>query len=325
MQPTPTEAAQQEFEQQQAAFERARQKLAAARAPDEQSRPFSFVVPLRVQVLLPGLMLLLLLPTGALLTFWLDPTIGSEFDWSRHWRVVVAIALIGFTGIWLFRLGVVARRRISASEPDRAIIEFYKRVNHPLRHSQLQELVVSADSVPSPRRVPPTRLTESLAISTDWNPDLIDYWTTFTRNAKGLANTRHFQPRNISKCQVAPDLVLATFDLKRTTVLGSTSTVFIMAAFGVALGIPIALLGVWIGQVTDELIGPASIAVGFSYRWWIERRAETFKVRKLLIRCGDGWRLFCGDWEAYEEADLSWLDAMPHQEEAATPTPNPMH
>jgi hypothetical protein len=40
----------------------------------------------------------------------------------------------------------------------------------------------------------------------------------------------------------------------------------------------------------------------------IKRSLGEYRVRKLLVRSGRQWRLFCGEWEGHEEADLSWLD-----------------
>lgn len=241
MQPTPTEAAQQEFDQQRAAFERARQKLAAARSCRSET-------PAKVQ-------------------------------------------------------------------PFNTVERFFRLVNKPMKHSKLAELVLSEDLKPSPRRSIPLELAGAMPADLDADPGLIDYWTNLTRDKAGRPNRWHFEPTDFKQSKIADDLVFVSFRLRRTP---NRPTRDLVVA-GLAI-VPATVVCSYLALYVHTLLFALALALfsqlPFTFlRRLDEKASRAFNVRKLLVRFGEGWRLFCGDWEAYEEADLSWLDSMPPQNE----------
>lgn len=245
MQSTPTEAAAAQVAEQQAAFERARRKLTAARA------------------------------------------------------------------------GVGSSASVTKTQPHNAVELFFRRVNAPLKHSMLSEFVLADDLQPAPRRSLPDRLATTQRADRPADPGLIDYWTDLTRDELGRPNRWHFAPSGFRQSVVADDLVLVSFKLKRTphrpardwTVIGLCFVPGVVLATYVAMYVHTLLFVVALLLVSH---GPTEFL-----RYMDARQSQEFTVRKLLIRSGGQWLLFCADWEAYEEADLSWLDPTPSAEIAS--------
>ena len=105
--------------------------------------------------------------------------------------------------------------------------------------------------------------------------------------------------------QIAGDLVLASLKLR---ILKNRPN-FAMLLMAIPV-IPAAL-------IADKLLPPPWSAmlttISILASFWVVafvalREVAVYRVRKLIVHSAGKWRMFCGDWEGWEEADLSWLD-----------------
>lgn len=230
------------------------------------------------------------------------------------------------------RAAVGSSASVPKTQPHNAVELFFRRVNAPLKHCMLSELVLSDDLQPAPRRSLPDRLARAQRADRPADPRLIEYWTDLTRDDLGRPNRWHFVPSGFRQSVIADDLVLVSFKLKRTphrptrdwTVIGLCFVPGVVLATYAAMYVH-ALLFVAVLLLISH--GPTEFL-----RYKDKKDSQEFTVRKLLIRSGGQWLLFCADWEAYEEADLSWLDltteeashvARGSQRESVSPTHAP--
>jgi hypothetical protein len=296
-----TEAANAEQAVLDAAFDRARAKLIDAHGEAEQSRAaypgisrtipvFRWAAALVFFVGLP-LWIWLLVPDLVSPDIWLEKPL---FPFS----VVVAVGMAA-----LMLRSVLRRGRMSAAE--RMIRHFYDAAgwesNRPIQH--LSEFVIGADFDAAPRKAPainpgaePAQLSDGGALD--------KYWTELIRPSRKL---RHqFTVDSVELSELDPGLQLASVKLRVVRVRKlpyelSVLVLIIPYCFESELN----AISSWLYFLL--IVGAALAMVALLHLF--SRATRTFRVHKLVVRCGNQWRLFCGDWEGWEERDLSWLDA----------------
>jgi len=201
---------------------------------------------------------------------------------------VVLLILISFyysTGAMLIVLSLVPRNRDTRADPwkdpRRVLNQFYWRVFSGYRLSALA-LLTNADKNDLPRIQPSgTGLGvpsgHPFRFSSD--KDFGDYWYELL-HVKTVASAQ-YRIKVIEQREVVPGLVAIRFQLKAST--GSLLWIFATLPFPL-----ISLIGVPM--------------------FYLARDRHRTEMQKLMVKVGDEWKLFNGEWQGYEELDLSWLD-----------------
>jgi hypothetical protein len=298
-----------------AAFERAREKLAKARREDHRIRigPGTGGGKLALPTLrtIVFTLFLAMLPVAILTLPWVYPNRFGEYP------VLAAVAalpvLIQAITYVVYKLGQRALRRLDPAE--QTVRNFYSDVAAGSMHD-ISRYVCSADLEDAPRRPPDIPLPMFFPEYVGSESELRSYWGQLLDLRPG----RKFRPRvqRVRLVDIGPDLKLA---FVRLSILELAHLGVLIAAFflGVVFAPAIVIADVlnlqaYVPSSMEHLPGlvvGAVLASAAALLWSRLRVMATHKrrVRKLLVRQGDDWKLFCGDWEAWEEADLSWLDA----------------
>jgi hypothetical protein len=297
MEQTPTQAAAAEQAVRQAAFQRARRKLASARRGEQ-----AVFVPPRVSAwrragsISWGTFCLVLLG----LMVWSNPRVLQPAHWHEQPFLLVALGTTLLMVLVFAVLGVL-RRRLHPAE--RALHEFYGTASVDKKVSGLADSVVSADLDRSARRPPAFDCGVPQAPRIDSPEELDRYWNTLL---KPDGKPRYsLSVKNVQLASLADDMVLAQFRLR---VMKSRADFVLMAVVVVGMA-GVALAQEALEQPWSAIAITTMFFAGFCLLAFAgQGEHASFRVRKLLVHSGGKWRLFCGDWEGWEEADLSWLD-----------------
>jgi hypothetical protein len=294
---TPTQAAAAEQAVRQAAFQRARRKLAAARRGEQAV----FVPPpvsawRRAGSILWAAFILVLVA----LMIWTDSRVLQPAHWHEQPLLPVALGTTLLLVLVFAVLGV-PRRRLHPAE--RALHEFYGTASIDKKVSGLADNVVSADLDRSARRPPAFDCGVPQAPRIDSPEELDRYWNTLLKPDGKPCHS--LSVKNVQLTSLADDVVLAKFRLR---VMKSRVDFVLMAVVVVGLtGVMLAqeaLEQPWSAIAITTIFFAGLCLLAFAG----QGEHASFRVRKLLVHSGGKWRLFCGDWEGWEETDLSWLD-----------------
>ena len=294
------DAAIEERDELEVAFERARAKLDVALDDTEQTRttaPWVTKSNVILQVFLPAIVMVCL-PLG--LALWAPETLPPEV-WLTDPRFPLSVAVgVGLIAVILFDYR--KRRRMPSAE--RTLRDFYSAAASVDDNVKgLAQFVVLADLDGAPRKQPPVNPTAKLPPLK--NPKEVDqYWVNL---GKLSPKHRHvISVEDVKFSEVSPEMVLASLKLRVVRVRRLPYLLcYLIVVVPVVLEDFLMSFGWW--AFTGAFALAALAWLGLIRL--LGRRGETHRVRKLLVRCGDKWRLFCADWEGYEERDLSWLDA----------------
>jgi hypothetical protein len=285
-----------------AAFERARRKLAGARDVIEARRGplISTAAVLRWLKVAIFLCLLVALP------LWAMQPVPKPSLWLQDPSFPLLCAVWVGMAVLLVRVYLRIKRMHPA---EKVLRDFYAEVYSESKIRRLEEFVISDDFDGQPRKTPPFEITRELLPPTN-GPELDSYWTTL-RNPTG----KGFYKANIRSLtwqEIAPDLRLAYVKVRlsrQTTLMHFAWMIPLFAVFIITKNHAIkdhldapyeqwATIGIW----------GLFFVVFTAMLWLLQQFGTTYRVRKLLVRSGKQWRLFCGDWEGWDERDLSWLD-----------------
>jgi hypothetical protein len=330
----------------EAAFERARRKLAATRGSTVQLNTTRWWKGpgarggLALAAAMLGALMIIQSLSGRVVL--------SESDWPVRYAYVMAVAFGAGLLTWLaMRLWQSWRSR-SADDPVSVLDEFFLRVSNPKSREDLHELVIKSDFDGNGRVLPrhiepsPARAGPIFKAGYLWNelepgavlheptradtpdkakvapPGLMVYWGRIAHRKKPWRS--HFSLGNSEVRFLAADVALVDFTLKERErfVPGD----FMLATGG---GMASALFGIGLDKIDPVIqtlvayglgILAAILNAGLPAPW-----QEKHRLRKLVVRSGRGWKLFSGDWQTPDETDLSWLDSGPTQEPHTSPEP----
>ena len=290
---------QHAIEELEVAYTRARAKLDAALDDTEQARTTVPWVAKSNLVLQSIVLAFITVGVPLALVLWIPESLPFEV-WLTDPRFPLSLAVgVGIVGVSLFEHRM--RRRMSSVE--RTIRDFYgAAASVDDKVKGLDQFVVLADLDGAPRKQPPVNQSAKLPPLKD-GPEVDQYWANL-----GKLSPKHRQVINVEGVklsELSPVLVLASLKLR---VVRVRRLPFLLSYLVVL--IPIIFHDLLVGYGWWLFFGAIALA---GLAWFVlirllVRRGETHRVRKLLVRCGDKWRLFCADWEGYEERDLSWLD-----------------
>lgn len=292
---TPKQAAIAEQAIREAAVERARRKLVTAREmPAGGVGDWPWLVPTVLQAIVCIFLFIVC---------WLSLRNMPQIDMAT-WNVrdlpveTFYIALSFGFAAWF---AVVFWRRWRG-EPALVVRTFFERASDRRQRDNLYRVVIAADLDDTPRRLPAgdsrTSVNEAERPMT-----LTDYWRRVLERGRWTVGSLR-----VTGCRtipLAPDLVLAQARVVETKSLrsGIADWLFSVVIFG-----PIFLFSsthqvvAWAGMLVVLTVYAATPIV---YGWMFGR---PIRIQKLLVRVGKQWRMFAGEWQAIEEADLSWLD-----------------
>lgn len=297
MDENPLESAKEEQERLDGAFERARTKLAAARSPDEQARKtISWLS--RPSLVLGVFGYLVCVGGGLALIAAFAPEQMNPSIWRAEPLFPVLLAgafLWALLAVWRVR----AQRRWS---PERRVIEGFYDAASEENPVNLSQFVIQADLDGAPRR-PPSLVRDVQRPALFDGITLNRYWKDLLKPERKWRYLVKIEDVVLSELE--PDLKLASVKLRLTKFRRLSSDLWLFAFVPLmVVADDIKAQGWWWfwGAIGVVLLGwIASVFI-------VNRKNQVYRVRKLLVRCGEQWRLFCADWEGYEERDLSWLD-----------------
>ncbi|MCA8916791.1 MAG: hypothetical protein KDB90_15465 [Planctomycetes bacterium] len=301
MELTPDQVAVAEQDALNAAFDRARAKLASARGELEQHRVTAPWASRPVQKLQYAFWLLACIAAPVSIAVFVPETL-SHTVWATDPRFpLMVVVALGFLTLAL----VSYRKRIAMSAPERIVRDFYSAASElEGKIAGVSEFVIAADLDGASRRRPGTN-PEAALPPLNCGKDVDLYWTNLRR-----LSPRHRQliaVEKVSLSQVEPDLYLASVKLRVTRV---RKQLFVLSYLVILIPVLFNELQAYGWWIYLAAFGAAGLAWLGLLRL-LSRGTEVHRVRKLLVRCGKDWRFFCADWEAWEEHDLSWLDANP--------------
>jgi hypothetical protein len=194
----------------------------------------------------------------------------------------VGIVFVLFSGvIALIPISVIFRSR--PRTPQAALLEFYRTLSRGESKRALA-LLTNADRDSSTRIQPkiaelgrpngyPLPFSDPNAFAAYWNELLRTHPAPYCV----------VRMSNVQVQQIAPDVAVVDYKLTLTM---NTSLYYLLILLGILLGV---LLAFAIDAMTRKVV-----------------KAD---LRKVLVRVGDEWKLFNGEWQGYEEYDLRWLAA----------------
>jgi hypothetical protein len=301
MNESPTQSAEQEQAQRQAAFQRARAKLASARGAEERRRK---TIP-HPQVFRALRWLLVAILIGVIVVWTFDPATMDPATWSEDQTgpalIAILLWMVGYGGWWIVR-------RLRMHPAERVLHDFYASVDSDSLATGMEECVIQADFDAAPRKAPAFRPEEDVMPCISGAAEINWYWENLFKPA-GKPRCRPLV-RSVKLMQVEDDLYLASVKLR--IVRRASQNLFIGMLF------PLIFLTMMLD--TEEvpflhsqagaglIIGVTAVLITLGSYWFTHRKPGLFRVQKLVVSCGEQWRLFCGDWEGWEEVDLSWLD-----------------
>lgn len=191
---------------------------------------------------------------------------------------MVGVALVALLGLALAVPGLVMVLTSKATTPRRALTLFYKSIGRG-NFRAARKLVVPNDLDDFPRHYPDHRalgLGGMPPYEFDRRIGFEDYWTGLVRYPASpycLAQISNLHVEAIDR-----DLAVAEFDLK----LGINTSLWIL----------LALVTLLLALILDLAT----------------RKRVKAPMRKILIRVGEEWHLFSGEWQGPDEADTIWLE-----------------
>jgi hypothetical protein len=313
MSKSPEQQAAEDNEVVQAAFERARAKLAAARSASAETQPGI------LSRLLYSLLCDRFFQAGLLFAFLglfaLLYTSVKELEDAAILAVCVGAA------VWFLY------RAFGGHGAYQAVRLFYGNALSRLRDAKVYSLstsVVPADFDLSPRRPPAFNPEGALTTPIAESEDLDNYWNRLLVPEDGKRVSGGV--KSIRLNELDDDLVLATAKVRLWREPAWVSQSFLLL-------IPVVVLVTLLASPSSEfeqtyfvLALLLALLVAALVPWLLRLglhklpafQPRTFTVRKLVVRSGGRWQMFCGDWEGHEEAYLSWLDGVPPARASST-------
>jgi hypothetical protein len=251
------------------AIERARRKFAELRSGKVVPSPAG---PFWGRIIGGGILMLIgvALPAGA---YALLSGEGPDRD-----AAMVGVVLVALLGLAFLVPGLLMLATCTAKTPRRALTLFYKSIGRG-NFRAARTLVVPNDLDDFPRNYPDHRalgLGGMPPYEFDRSKGFQDYWTGLVRYPTSPYCLVHVS--NLHVEQIDEDLAVAEFDLK----LGINTSLWILLIF-----------------VTLLLALIVDLAT---------RKRVHAQMRKILVRVGDEWHLFSGEWQGPDEADTIWLE-----------------
>lgn len=302
MEQDPIHAAEHDHAVRQAALERARAKLAAARSATQCRAEIPTFSP--VYSFIKGSVFLVIAAGALIHTAMADPEHLHPAAWLSVPAVPIVLLFVVSLPVYaLFWL----RRRRAMHEAEHLVRDFYRAVSSKHDAFGLEQRVVDADFDAAPRRTPALHPEDDVLPCIGGGKELNWYWTNLLKpDGKRRFRTK---VQSVRLLDLEDDLKLAQVKLRVSRqpddqLLSSAIVTIFVGLMMLPAQYP------WLEEdgrrfwVASMLIAPVMLA-GY---WWANRKPGTFRVRKLVVHSGGKWKLFCGDWEGWEEADLSWLD-----------------
>jgi len=250
------------------AIERARRKLAELRSGKVVPSPAG---PFWGRIVGGGILILLgvAFPAGT----WALLSDGADPDAAR-----IGIALVALLGLAFAVPGLVMVLTSKATTQRRALTLFYKSIGRGNMRGA-RALVVPNDLDDFPRHYPDHAALGQGGMPPyefDRGTGFHSYWTGLVRYPASPYCLVRIS--NLHVEEIDPDLAVAEFDLK--------------------LGINTSL---WMVLILVTLL--LALIVDLATR----KRVKA-QMRKILVRVGDEWHLFSGEWQGPDEADAIWLE-----------------
>jgi hypothetical protein len=228
----------------------------------------------------------------------------------------LALTLATMSAVYL--CGLALKRTFdgkSTTDPDAAeqrIRSFYEQTKVS-KLGGLSEHVIAHDLDGAPRKTPDIPLPRVYASSFGSETELDRYWKQLL--AIRVKRRTELDVERVRIKDIDSDLKLAFVKLKLSEVRVPGWFAWSLL-FGVILGVlPLQWEHIALpASKTNSamLLGMVmSLTLLAGVGLWMRLRVvstEKRSVKKLLVRQGADWKLFCGDWEGWEESDLSWLD-----------------
>lgn len=309
---TPEQAAAAEQAQREAAFERARQKLAAARCALPAARTsltfrewtFIFLVVLAFLAFVVG---------APLATYFVVPGANDPAQWSSNIDLPLGLfgppaAFLVIAAIFLFGRKK-PRGSEAVEEAQTVVLKFYAPLTLPAKPTGMAEHVIAEDLDDAPRRPVPFHSYVAPPIALRAPKDIDDYWKIMGwYDGKRRYRLDIEDSRFVS---LADDLMQAHLTVAvRPNVWALFMVPFLLLILAMIGGDAIADHG---GLFGSKAVGSslAFLCAGGLLILWKQfppKPVALLDVRKLIVRRAGEWLLFSGEWEGWEEADLSWLD-----------------
>lgn len=183
---------------------------------------------------------------------------------------------IGF-GLLLMLVPVALIQRGLPRSPERLLVDFYRCLGNGYFERALTH-VIEGDKDAFPRILPsaePTARTARSSVAFSGLGDFVRYWHEFQHrhSAPGCAA----RIRDVSIEMAGADVAVVSFQLH----LGARS-------------------GFWFLQSPLGAVFKALASKAARHEW-------RGNMRKVVVRVGNGWKVFNGEWQGPEEQDLSWL------------------
>jgi len=212
-----------------------------------------------------------------LMLFLASPFMLISFAMGMDGELGVALVVSLF---WIAALSVpvVMALRSSTKQPVRALREYYRELSAG-RHQRAREILTLADQDHAPRVQP---YVANLGSPTGYGYSFDDpngfqlYWDGLLRS--------HVWPYCLPRVtrthvtELAPDVVLVRFRLQ----MMMNTRLWVLAFL---------IIGIF-AIVADA----------------VTRKTVKADLCKVLVRVGDEWKVFNGEWQGYDELDLAWLE-----------------
>lgn len=189
---------------------------------------------------------------------------------------IAAIMLVVFALVFL-GLPMLALLTSKPDSPKRALKLFYRAIGRG-KHERALRLVTNADKDDFPRRQP---LMQNLGRPSGYafqfanNQQFAGFWNELCRtHPLPYCITR---VSSVSVTEPRPDVAIVEYDLTLTM---NTQLWFLL------------IVVAWIIALVVDLA---------------TRKVVRVRLRKVLVKVGEEWKLFNGEWQGYEEMNLSWL------------------
>lgn len=186
-------------------------------------------------------------------------------------------AFFGFMALFFLAMPVLGLLTSRPDSPKRALKQFYRDVGRG-KHERALKLVTNADKDGFQRRQPqignlgqpsgyPFQFANKEQFAGFWNELLRTHPLPYC----------FARLSNVSVTEHGPDVAIVEYDLTLTM---NTQLWFML------------ILIAWIIALIVDLA---------------TRKVVKVRLRKVLVKVGDEWKLFNGEWQGYEEMDLRWL------------------
>jgi len=193
--------------------------------------------------------------------------------------VLIGVALIALLGLALAVPGLLMILTSKATSARHALQLFYKSIGRGNMNGA-RKLVVPNDFDDFPREYPDQRSLGRGGMppyAFDKPKGFADYWTGLVRYPASPYCI--VQVRDVHVEEIDEDLAIVEFELK--------------LAINTSLWMLLILVTLLLALIVDLAT----------------RKRVQASMRKILVRVGDEWHLFSGEWQGPDEADVSWLEA----------------